>query len=204
VADTAATSLRSLRDQAAGCRACPLWKDAAQTVFGEGPSKAPLMLVGEQPGDQEDKQGHPFVGPAGRILDEALAAAAIDRSAVYTTNAVKHFKYRLRGKRRIHQRPNASEVAACRRWLDAEVAAVRPELLVALGASAAHSLMGRITPIGANRGAVLESPVLSVPVLITTHPSSVLREREREARHEAMQALIDDLRVAAEAAASHA
>jgi uracil-DNA glycosylase len=197
-------SLDSLRDQAAGCRACPLWKDATQTVFGEGPSDAALVLVGEQPGDHEDKEGHPFVGPAGRILDQALEAAAIERSAVFATNAVKHFKYRLRGKRRIHQRPNASELAACRQWIEREIAVIEPELVVALGATAAHSLLGRATSVRANRGTVLESPVLSVPVLVTSHPSSVLRERDREARHRAVQALVDDLRIAAELTRSRA
>ncbi|TMK23661.1 MAG: UdgX family uracil-DNA binding protein [Actinobacteria bacterium] len=185
-----------LRGEALACRACPLWKDATQAVLGDGPLDAPIMLVGEQPGDQEDKQGHPFVGPAGRVLDQALELAAIDRSAVFATNAVKHFKYRMRGKRRIHQRPNAGEVAACRPWLGAEVGIVEPHVIVALGATAAHSLLGRATPVGENRGHVLESPLFAPPVLVTTHPSSVLRERDSEARREALEALAADLRLA--------
>jgi DNA polymerase len=190
-------SLEQLREEAARCRACDLWRCATQTVFGEGPSRAPLMLVGEEPGDQEDKQGHPFIGPAGRILDTALELAEIDRSAVFATNAVKHFKYRMRGKRRIHQRPNAAEMAACRPWLEAEVQVVEPDALVALGATAAHSLLGRATAIGKNRGHVLESPLFSPPVLVTAHPSSVLRERDSTARREALEALAGDLRLAA-------
>jgi DNA polymerase len=154
------------------------------------------MLVGEQPGDQEDKQGHPFVGPAGRVLDQALGLAQIDRSTVFATNAVKHFKFRMRGKRRIHQRPNAGEVAACRRWLEAEVELLSPDVMVALGATAAHSLLGRATAIGENRGHVLESPLFARPVLVTTHPSSVLRERDSEARREALEGLAADLRLA--------
>jgi DNA polymerase len=154
------------------------------------------MLVGEQPGDQEDKQGHPFVGPAGRVLDQALTMAEIDRSSVFATNAVKHFKYRMRGKRRIHQRPSVGELVACRKWLQGEVALLAPEVLVALGATAAHALMGRATPIGENRGHLLESPLFEPPVLVTAHPSSVLREREHERRSEALQALAADLRLA--------
>jgi DNA polymerase len=137
-----ARQLATVRQEAASCRACSLWKGATQTVFGEGPLDAPIMLVGEQPGDQEDKQGHPFVGPAGRVLDQALSLAGIDRSNVFATNAVKHFKYRMRGKRRIHQRPNAGEIAACRRWLEAEVELLEPAVAVALGATAAHALLG--------------------------------------------------------------
>jgi DNA polymerase len=154
------------------------------------------MLVGEQPGDQEDKQGHPFVGPAGRVLDQALSLAGIDRSNVFATNAVKHFKYRMRGKRRIHQRPNAGEIAACRRWLEAEVELLEPAVAVALGATAAHALLGRATPIGENRGQVLESPLFVPPVLVTAHPSSVLRERDSEARRQALEELAADLRIA--------
>jgi DNA polymerase len=193
-------TLEQLREQAAGCRACDLWRCATQTVFGEGPPDARIMLVGEEPGDQEDKQGHPFVGPAGRILDQALALAEMDRSTIFATNAVKHFKYRMRGKRRIHQRPNAGEVAACRQWLQAEVELVSPAVIVALGATAAHSLMGRATAIAENRGRALESPLFAPPVLVTAHPSSVLRERDSEARRAALAALAEDLRVAAQLA----
>jgi uracil-DNA glycosylase family protein len=193
-------TLEQLRERAAGCRACDLWRCATQTVFGEGPPDAPIMLVGEEPGDQEDKQGHPFVGPAGRILDQALALAEMDRSTIFATNAVKHFKYRMRGKRRIHQRPNAGEVAACRQWLQAEVELVSPAVIVALGATAAHSLMGRATAIAENRGRALESPRFAPPVLVTAHPSSVLRERDSEARRAALAALAEDLRVAAQLA----
>jgi len=187
-----------VREEAASCRACPLWEGATQTVFGEGPPDARIMLVGEQPGDREDLAGHPFVGPAGRVLDEALEAAQIARSSVFTTNAVKHFKYRMRGKRRIHQRPSAGEVAACRRWLVAEIELLSPEVTVALGATAAHALLGRATPIGANRGQLLDSELIAPPVLVTAHPSSVLRERDRAARSEALEALAADLRVAAQ------
>lgn len=192
-ATTTQAKLASVRREALACRACPLWKGATQTVFGEGPATAQLMLVGEQPGDQEDRAGHPFVGPAGRVLDEALAQAGIDRSRAFVTNGVKHFKYRNRGKRRIHQRPNAAEVTACRRWLQAEVELVAPAVLVALGATAAHALLGRTTPVGVNRGLLLDSPLFDPPVLVTAHPSSVLRERDSAARHAALAALADDL-----------
>lgn len=191
----AAASLKRAREQAAGCRACPLWKDATQTVFGEGSAHARLMLVGEQPGDREDVEGHPFVGPAGRVLDQALERAEIDRAEAFTTNAVKHFKYRPRGKRRIHQKPTVAEMTACRKWLEAEVKLVQPKLIVGLGATAAHSLFGRATPVGANRGTILESDLLSLPVLVTVHPSSILRERDSDARHAALDALVEDLRV---------
>jgi DNA polymerase len=194
---SAEQELRRLRARAAGCRACPLFADATQTVFGEGPPGARLMLVGEQPGDREDLAGHPFVGPAGRILDEALEMAQIERAAVFTTNAVKHFKYRQRGKRRIHQRPAAGEIAACRPWLEGEIAAVGPDAIVALGGSAAHSLMGRATAVGANRGRPLESPLFTAPVVVTAHPSSVLRERDAERRRAALEALGADLAAAA-------
>jgi uracil-DNA glycosylase len=195
-----AATLAQLAEQAAGCRACPLWEGATQTVFGEGPPDARMMLVGEQPGDQEDRAGHPFVGPAGKVLDRALGAAEIDRTTVFLTNGVKHFKYRMRGKRRIHQRPSAGELAACRQWLETELELVEPEVIVAMGATAAHSLFGRATAIGANRGHPLESPLASAPVVITSHPSSVLRERDEEARHAAFDALAADLRVAASVA----
>jgi uracil-DNA glycosylase family protein len=190
---TGASTLAHVRREAAGCRACPLWADATQTVFGEGPVDARIMLVGEQPGDREDLDGHPFVGPAGRVLDQALEAAQIDRSAVFTTNAVKHFKYRQRGKRRIHQRPSAAEITACRKWLELEVDLVRPEVTVAMGATAAHAMFGRATPIGANRNRLLQSPLFGVPVIVTAHPSSVLRERDADARHAAIEALTSDL-----------
>jgi DNA polymerase len=189
--------LEQVRREAGGCRACPLWKDATQTVFGEGPVDAALMLVGEQPGDREDLAGHPFVGPAGRVLDEALERAGIERAGVFATNAVKHFKFRARGKRRIHQRPAAGELTACRPWLAIEVETVSPEVIVALGATAAHSLLGRATGVRENRGRILESPLFDSPVLVTAHPSSVLRERDRGARHAALDALADDLRAAA-------
>jgi uracil-DNA glycosylase len=192
--------LAELRREALGCRACPLWKGASQTVFGEGEIGAPLMLVGEQPGDQEDRAGHPFVGPAGRVLDQALGASGIDRSGAFVTNGVKHFRYRLRGKRRIHQRPSAEQATACRRWLQAEAEIVGPRVLVAMGATAAYSLLGKATPIGANRGRLLESRLFAPPVFVTTHPSSVLRERDRAARGAALGALADDLRAAASAA----
>jgi uracil-DNA glycosylase family protein len=188
--------LQALRSEAANCRACPLWRGTTQTVFGEGPADARLVLVGEQPGDREDLAGHPFVGPAGRILDEAMETAGIERREVFLTNGVKHFKYRMRGKRRIHQRPAAGEIAACRPWLLSELDIVAPELVVALGASAAHSLIGKATPVGANRGRRMESPLVDAPVLITAHPSSVLRERDSSARRAALAALADDLSLA--------
>jgi uracil-DNA glycosylase family protein len=195
-------SIASVRREAEGCRACPLWRDATQTVFGEGPAHAGLMLVGEQPGNREDQSGHPFVGPAGTVLEDALEQAGIERSAVYTTNAVKHFKYRARGKRRIHQRPSAAEQAACRPWLERELELVTPLVVIALGATAAHALIGRATPIGKNRGRPLEGALFS-PVLVTAHPSSVLRERDPESRHEALAAIVSDLRVAVSLAADH-
>jgi DNA polymerase len=188
-------SIASVRREAEGCRACPLWREATQTVFGEGPAHASLMLVGEQPGDREDRSGHPFVGSAGTVLDDALEQAGIERSGVYMTNAVKHFKHQKRGKRRIHQRPSAAEQAACRPWLERELELVGPVLVVALGVTAAHALIGRSTPVGKNRGRLLEGTLFS-PVLITAHPSSVLREREHASRQEALSAIVDDLRVA--------
>ena len=195
-----AGSIAGVRAQALQCRACPLWRGATQTVFGEGPPDAWIMLVGEQPGDWEDEAGHPFVGPAGRILDEALTAARIKRSAIYTTNALKHFKYRQRGKRRIHQRPSTAEMTACRPWLQAEIELISPRVIVALGASAAHTLFGRATPVAANRGHPLKA-VLFSPVLVTAHPSSVLRERDHDARHTALRAIGEDLRLATQIAA---
>jgi uracil-DNA glycosylase family protein len=190
-------TLTALREAAAGCRACPLWENATQTVFGEGRAKAEVMFVGEQPGDQEDKAGKPFVGPAGRPFDRALEEAGIDRGATYVTNAVKHFKWQPRGKRRIHQKPSWSELAACRPWLDAELEAVAPRALVLLGATAAQSLLGRQFRVTRRRGELLDSELAEI-VVATVHPSSILRaqngDRERE-----FAALVDDLRVVASA-----
>jgi DNA polymerase len=190
------TSLKALREEAAGCRACPLWKTGTQTVFGEGKARATVMFVGEQPGDQEDKAGRPFVGPAGRLLDEALAAAGIDRDAAYVTNAVKHFKWEARGKRRIHAKPSWSEVAACRPWLDGELAAVKPAVLVCLGATAAQALLGRQFRVTKERGTWVESD-LAEHVTATIHPSAILRQRTDEDRHREMDAFVADLRLVA-------
>src|SRR6202021_3540141 len=153
---TASLSLKTLREEAAGCRACPLWKDATQTVFGEGPQPPPVMLVGEQPGDKEDLAGKPFVGPAGQMLDRALEEAGIDRAKAYVTNAVKHFKFVPRGKIRLHQKPNTSEIKACRPWYERELAAIKPDLVVAMGASAAQCVFGRTTPINKTRGTLID------------------------------------------------
>jgi uracil-DNA glycosylase len=188
-------TLSSLRKAAADCRACPLWKNATQTVFGEGPEDAVVMLVGEQPGDQEDRQGHPFVGPAGRILDEALADAGIPREKTYITNAVKHFKWKARGKRRIHDKPSWSEVAACHPWLGGEVATLRPQAIIALGATAARAVVGRTVAITRERGQPLDSNLAPL-VVATFHPSAVLRAQDR--RDEMQAALTDDLRIVAE------
>jgi uracil-DNA glycosylase len=188
-------SLRSLREAAADCRACPLWQTGTQTVFGEGRVAARMLLVGEQPGDREDLEGRPFVGPAGRLLDDALEEAGIDRSLAYVTNVVKHFKWTPRGKRRIHQKPSWGEVAACRPWLDAELAVVRPDVLVCLGATAAQALLGRQFRVTKQRGEPVDSDLAPV-VLATIHPSAILRMdgAEREAEH---AAFVADLRVAA-------
>ena len=188
-----ALPLAELRDSAAGCRACDLWERATQTVFGDGPVPARVMLVGEQPGDLEDREGAPFVGPAGRILDEALERAGIDRGAAYVTNAVKHFKWEPRGKRRLHSRPNQVEIGACRRWLDAELALVRPRVLVCLGATAAQALLGRAFRVTKDRGKPLPS-TLAPHVLATVHPSSILRARLDEARRQEMEAFVVDLK----------
>jgi DNA polymerase len=189
-------TLDALRADAAGCRACPLWRTGTQTVFGEGTARASVMLVGEQPGDQEDKAGRPFVGPAGRLLDEALAAAGIDRDAAYVTNVVKHFKWEARGKRRIHAKPSWTEVAACRPWLDGELEAVRPEVLVCLGASAAQALLGRAFRVTKERGTWVESP-LAPRVTATIHPSAFLRQRTDEDRRREMKAFVSDLSLVA-------
>jgi uracil-DNA glycosylase len=190
-------SLKTLREQAAGCRACPLWKDATQTVFGEGPKHAPLMLVGEQPGDKEDLAGKPFVGPAGAMLDRALQDAGIDREKVYVTNAVKHFKFVPRGKIRLHQKPNTSEIRACRPWYERERAAIRPDLVVAMGATAAQCVFGKITPINRNRGRLIELGD-GVQVLVTVHPSYLLRLPDAEAKAREYRRFVADLRIAAE------
>jgi uracil-DNA glycosylase len=189
-------TLEQLRQEAAGCRACDLWENATQTVFGEGAEGAPLMLVGEQPGDQEDLQGKPFVGPAGKLLERALTEAGIDRRRVYLTNAVKHFRWTRRGKRRLHEKPNAGQVRACRPWLEAEIEVVRPRLIVLLGATAAQSVMGPALRVSRQRGEVLPSP-FGIPVLATVHPSSILRATDAESREAAMSSFIADLRVAA-------
>jgi uracil-DNA glycosylase family protein len=189
-------SLDELRADAADCKACDLWKTGTQTVFGEGSAKAEIVFVGEQPGDKEDLAGRPFVGPAGRVLDEGLEAAGIDRSLAYVTNAVKHFKWAARGKRRIHQKPNAAEMAACRPWLEAELAVVRPKVLVALGATAAQSLLGRQFRVTKQRGVPVESE-LAPYVVATVHPSSILRQETDEDRAAAMKDFVADLKVVA-------
>jgi uracil-DNA glycosylase len=183
------------------CRACDLYAGATQAVFGEGPKKAELMIVGEQPGDREDVEGHPFVGPAGRLLDEVLEEAGIARGDVYLTNVVKHFKYKQRGKRRIHQKPDASEIRACRPWLDAELDAVRPEALVALGAVAAQALLGREFRVTRQHGALLEEPELAPIVSATWHPSAVLRAPDSDARRRLRTELVADLATVARAMA---
>src|SRR5947208_11328460 len=191
-------ALGSLREAAAGCQACPLWRTGTQTVFGEGAARSELMLVGEQPGDREDREGHPFVGPAGRLLDEALEEAGIDRTRAYVTNVVKHFKWQARGKRRIHAKPAWAEIAACRPWLDAELAVVQPKVLVCLGATAAQALLGRAFRVTRQRGEWIESE-LADRVTATIHPSSILRQRDEESRRSEMAAFIDDLKVVAAA-----
>ena len=192
----AAESLTTLRAEAASCRACPLWKDATQTVFGEGPSRARLMLVGEQPGDKEDLAGKPFVGPAGNMLDRALEEAGIIREKVYVTNAVKHFKYVPRGKIRLHQKPTTSQIRACRQWYERELAAVQPDLVVAMGATAAQSVLGKITPINKNRGRMIASAD-GTRVLVTVHPSYLLRLPDEEAKAREYTRFVEDLKLAA-------
>jgi uracil-DNA glycosylase family protein len=179
-------SLSVLRRKARACRACPLWKGATQTVFGEGPASATVIFVGEQPGDREDLMGKPFVGPAGRLLDRALAELGIERGSVYVTNAVKHFKFELRGKRRIHKKPNEREIAACHQWLDGELRAIHPGLIVALGTTAARAIFGRATAIERNRGKILRMPdaLPDTGVLVTVHPSFLLRVPEADAPRE--------------------
>ena len=191
----ATTSLAVVKKAARNCTACPLYKRATQTVFGEGPKIARLMFVGEQPGDQEDLAGEPFVGPAGRILGKALEEAGINRDEVYVTNAVKHFKWEPRGKRRIHQKPNSREIAACRPWLEAEIRLVRPDVLVCLGATAAQSIFGPSFRVTRERGKILESEI-APKVLATVHPSSLLRQPNEESRKREYARFVVDLRAA--------
>jgi DNA polymerase len=186
-------SLKKLRETAAGCKACPLWKTGTQTVFGEGSPRAEVLFVGEQPGDQEDKEGKPFVGPAGRLLDKAMEEAGIDRSAAYVTNVVKHFKWKGQGKRRIHQKPSWNEVAACVPWLEAELAVVKPRVLVCLGATAAQALLGRQFRVTQRRGEPVESDLAPV-VIATVHPSSILRADDRDAE---LKKFVSDLKTVA-------
>jgi uracil-DNA glycosylase len=192
-----ANSIESLREEAASCRACPLWKDATQTVFGEGPPHAQIMLVGEQPGDKEDLAGHPFVGPAGQMLDRALKEAGIDREKVYVTNAVKHFKFVPRGKIRLHQKPATPEIRACRPWYERELAAVKPALVVAMGATAAQCVFGKITPINKTRGRLIDLDE-GVQALVTVHPSYLLRLPDEDAKAREYRRFVDDLKIAAE------
>jgi len=186
-------TLPALRAASAGCKACDLWKLGTQTVFGEGRASARVILVGEQPGDKEDLQGRPFVGPAGAVLDKALAAAGIDRNDVYVTNIVKHFKWEPRGKRRLHKKPNALEISACRPWLDAEIKVVKPEVVVLLGASAAQGIMGRQFRVTQQRGQWVQSNIAPL-VMATVHPSSILRAPDDDSRHEEMRKFVDDLK----------
>ena len=186
-------TLPALRAAAAGCKACHLWKLGTQTVFGEGSATARVMMVGEQPGDKEDLQGRPFVGPAGAVLDKALAAAAIERKDVYVTNIVKHFKWEPRGKRRLHKTPNALEISACRPWLDAEIKAVKPEVVVLLGATAAQGILGSQFRVTKQRGQWLDSSIAPL-VMATAHPSSILRAPDDDARHEEMRKFVADLK----------
>ena len=188
-------SIRELRRAAATCKGCELWRNATQTVFGDGSERAKMVLVGEQPGDQEDLKGIPFCGPAGQILHRGLVEAGIDREEVYITNAVKHFKWLPRGKRRLHQKPNSREIAACRPWLVAELQTVQPRVLVCLGATAARAVFGKTTKISEHRGELLQSD-LSSRIVVTVHPSSILRIEESDSREAAMRQFIDDLRSA--------
>jgi uracil-DNA glycosylase len=189
-------TIKSVQAASKDCQACDLWKRGTQTVFGEGAPKAQLMFVGEQPGNDEDLSGHPFVGPAGKLLDRALADAGIERGTVYVTNVVKHFKWEPRGKRRIHKKPSAGEIAACRPWLDTEIALVKPRAIVCLGATAAQALLGRQFKVTAHRGEFIPSPLAPL-VLATVHPSSILRAPDDETRHLEMKRFTDDLRAVA-------
>ena len=193
-------TLETARDTAAGCKACDLYKRGTQTVFGEGPKRARVMMVGEQPGDAEDIAGHPFVGPAGKLLDRALEEAGIDRRIVYVTNVVKHFKWEPRGKRRIHAKPNAGEISACRPWLETEITLVKPRVLVCLGATAAQALLGKSFKVSRQRGEFVESSLAPL-VTATVHPSSILRAPDDEARRDEMKRFVADLRKVAAALA---
>ncbi len=197
------TILDRLRNEAKGCRACPLWEHATQTVFGEGPQSATVMLVGEQPGDKEDLAGKPFVGPAGQMLDRALQDAGVDRRKTYVTNAVKHFKFVQRGKSRLHQKPNTPEIRACRQWYERELKAIGPKLVVAMGATAAQSVFGKLTPINKNRGRVIELAD-GVHVVVTVHPSYLLRLPDEESRHREYDHFVADLKIAARYLKEHA
>jgi DNA polymerase len=197
------SSIEELRQLAAGCQACDLWERATQTVFGEGPETAAVMLVGEQPGDREDMEGHPFVGPAGHILDRALAEAPLDRCLTYVTNMVKHFKWTPRGKRRIHQKPDRQEIQACHRWLVAEVAAIQPDYLVCLGATAVSGVLGSSIRVMRDHGQFFESE-LGPLVTVTIHPSAVLRAPDEAAREAQYNLLLGDLREVAKRLAATA
>jgi len=192
-----------LRDKAKACRDCSLWENATQVVFGEGPQDASVMLVGEQPGDKEDLAGKPFVGPAGQVLDRALQEAGVDRGKTYVTNAVEHFKFVLRGKVRLHQKPGATEIRACRQWYQRELAAVRPQLVVALGATAAQAVFGKATPVNKNRGRVIELAD-GTHVLVTVHPSYLLRLPDEDAQREEFARFVEDLKIAARYLKQHA
>lgn len=195
-----ATLLKTVAKEAASCTLCPLYRNATQTVFGEGPARAAIMLVGEQPGDQEDLAGHPFVGPAGKVLDRAMAEAGLDRKKVWLTNAVKHFKNEPRGKKRLHKRPNRYEVEVCRVWLRQEISLVKPQLILALGVTAAVALAGRPIVLSRERGKVIELED-GQRGMVTTHPSSILRIPDQKARHAAFAALVKDLKAAVRQAA---
>ncbi len=186
-------SIAELRDAAQHCRGCDIWQRATQAVFGEGPSGAELMFVGEQPGNREDLEGHPFIGPAGKLFDVALAEAGIDRKRVYITNVVKHFNSTPRGKLRIHKKPNAEEIAACRPWLEAEIDRVRPKVIVCLGATAAQALISRDFRVSHQRGEMVKSPLAPL-ITATVHPSSILRARDDESRHAEMRQFVNDLK----------
>jgi DNA polymerase len=190
-------SLQHLKEIAKGCTACDLYKTGTQTVFGAGAKHARVVFVGEQPGNDEDLKGEPFVGPAGKLLDKALVAAGIDRSETYVTNIVKHFKWELRGKRRIHKKPNALEIAACKPWFEAEVARLKPDVVVCLGATAAQAILGRNFKVTLQRGKPITGSEWAPTVIATVHPSSILRSPDDESRHEEMRKFVDDLKIVA-------